>query len=49
MRKSARTKHGFNLPRVPLPRQTGGYHRPGKGRVSYNRQSAKLAIKKGGE
>lgn len=32
--------------RIPLPRQTGGYHTPDKGRGSYNRKKEKLAIKK---
>jgi hypothetical protein len=39
-------KGKINLPRVPLPRQKGGAHRPGKGRGSYNRQQAKLALRK---
>ncbi|GEM_PF-5189164 len=34
------------LPRAPLPRQTGGHHKPAKGRGSYNRQLDKLAIHK---
>jgi hypothetical protein len=32
--------------RVPLPRQTGGYHKPGKGRGAYNRAQAKQQLKK---
>ena len=40
-------KRDLHLPRAPLPRQTGGYHRPKKGRGSYNRQFEKLAIKGG--
>lgn len=36
----------LNLPRAPLLRQTGGYHRPDKGRGSYNRQKEKLQFKK---
>ncbi|HYE22096.1 MAG TPA: hypothetical protein VD998_00730 [Verrucomicrobiae bacterium] len=32
--------------RVSLPRQTGGYHRPGKGRGSYKRAAEKLKWKK---
>lgn len=42
-------KRVLNLPRAPLPRQTGGYHRPDRGRGSYNRQQAKLALKRGVE
>ncbi|MEK7227328.1 MAG: hypothetical protein AAB641_00320 [Patescibacteria group bacterium] len=42
-------KKFLSLPRAPLPRQTGGYHRPAKGRGSYNRQSEKLAVKKENE
>ena len=40
-----KTKRNLHLPRVPLLRQTGGYHRPQKGRGSYNRQREKLALK----
>ncbi|MDO8565034.1 MAG: hypothetical protein Q7R67_00175 [bacterium] len=36
----------LRLPRAPLPRQTGGYHSPDKGRGAYNRQHEKLATKK---
>ena len=45
MKKQKRVK----LPRAPLPRQTGGAHRPIKGRGAYNRQQAKLALKRGDE
>jgi hypothetical protein len=34
------------LPRVSLPRQTGGAHRPKKGRGSYCRQESKVSLKK---
>lgn len=32
------------LPRAPLPRQTGGYHKPGKGRGSYDRKTEKQKV-----
>lgn len=35
------------LPRAPLPRQTGGAHRAGKGRGAYNRQQENLAVRRG--
>ncbi|MBX4204837.1 MAG: hypothetical protein KW788_01450 [Candidatus Doudnabacteria bacterium] len=34
------------LPRVPLPRQTGGFHRPDKGRGAYKRSEEKQKWKK---
>ena len=40
------TKKKLNLPRAPLPRQTGGYHKPAKGRGSYDRQAAKLNLRR---
>lgn len=46
-RKDEEMKKKKSFPRVPLPRQTGGFHRSKKGRGSYNRQHEKLAFRKG--
>ena len=49
MKKKLKGKKSLNLPRVHLPQQTGGHHGAGRGPGSYNRQKAKLALRKGGD
>jgi hypothetical protein len=36
----------LRLPRAPLPRQTGGFHRPGKGKGVHDRRETKAKLRK---